>query len=283
MTGFSRAEKQVGDHRLTWELRAVNHRYLDIQLRLPETFRPIESELRVRASSLLSRGKCEATLRCQIADATETGIELDFERLQNLQIALTAIGRVIDVAPVDALAVLGWPGVVRQRVLDPAPLVEAAEMLFDEVLDGLVHVRAREGAELKMHIQQRLGALEELVLQVRRRFPESRQAWLEKLRSRFRQLTTDLDENRLAQETALLAQKVDVDEEMSRLQVHLGEMRDVLERSEPIGRRLDFLLQELNREANTLSSKSQDEKMTASAVEMKVLIEQIREQVQNVE
>lgn len=283
MTGFARAEKQVGDHRLAWELRTVNHRYLDVQLRLPDVFRHMESSLRARATGLLSRGKCEATLRCQIAGETENRIELDCDRLKNLQMALATIGRAIDAAPVDAMAVLGWPGVVRQQALDPAPLADAVGLLFDEALDGLIHERAREGAELKALIQQRLDALEALVGCVQRRFPASRQVWLEKLRSKCQQLAADLDEGRLAQEVALLAQKVDVDEEMSRLQVHLGEMRDVLERNEPVGRRLDFLLQELNREANTLSSKSQDEQMTASAVEMKVLIEQIREQVQNIE
>lgn len=283
MTGFACAERQIRDYRLTWELRAVNHRYLDIQLRLPDTFRKMEREFRTRATRLLSRGKFEATLRCQIAADSETRIELDREKLENLRMAVAALGNAMDVAPLDPLAVLGWPGVIRQQVLDSEPLAEAAETLFDEALNDLAQARAREGMELKALIRQRLDGLEELVSQVQNHFPESRRAWVERLRSRCQQLSADLDESRLAQETAILAQKMDVDEEMSRLRVHIGEMRDVLERLEPVGRRLDFLLQELNREANTLASKSQDEQMTASAVEMKVLIEQIREQVQNVE
>lgn len=283
MTGFARAERQVADYRLTWELRAVNHRYLDIQLRLPESFRQMEREFRSRATRVLSRGKFEATLRCQIETDSETRIELDCDRLENLRMAVVTIGKVMDVAPIDALAVLGWPGVIRQQALDPQPLAEAAGLLFAEALDELDQARAREGMELKAYIQQRLNALEGLVLQVQQHFPESRQAWIDRLSLKYRQLSADLDESRLAQEAMLLAQKMDVDEEMSRLGVHIGEMRDVLERREPIGRRLDFLLQELNREANTLSSKSQDEQVTANAVEMKVLIEQIREQVQNVE
>lgn len=283
MTGFARVEKQVGGDQLSWELRAVNHRYLDIQLRMPEAFRQIESALRALVAAKLGRGKFEATLRCQIGPSTSLPIELDFDRLQALRAALTEIGAVIEAAPADALAVLSWPGVMREEARDPAPLIEAATALFEAGLIAFDEARAREGAQLEAHIIQRLAALEQQVETVRARLPKARQAWLERLRAHCRQLEIELDETRLAQEIALIAQRMDVDEEMSRLRVHLGEMRQVLHRAEPVGRRLDFLLQELNREANTLSSKSQDDQMTACAVEMKVFIEQIREQVQNIE
>ena len=283
MTGFARVEKQVGDSRLVWEIRSVNYRYLDIQLRLPEMFRPLEMPLRARAADTLGRGKFEAVLHCQAGTAGTVPIEVDLERLSALRAALTDLGKVIEAAPPDPLAVLAWPGVLREHSVDPAALVRAADFLFTVALQEFDAARASEGGQMKAYIEQRLNVLDAIVSQLYERLPHARQNTVEKLRSRCEELTKDVDETRLAQEVAIIAQKMDVDEEISRLKVHLCEMRDVLNRPEPVGRRLDFLLQELNRESNTLSSKSQDKEMTFSAVEMKVLIEQIREQVQNIE
>lgn len=283
MTGFARVEKQVGDHRLVWELRSVNHRYLDIQLRLPETFRQLEMSLRARAADALGRGKFEAVLHCQKGASSTRPMELDFERLTALRTVLTDLGKVVEAAPPDLLAIMAWPGILREYSLDPTVLIRAADLLFTAALQDFDTVRAAEGTQMKAYIERRLAALDAIVSQLCERQPYARQDTVEKLRARCDELTKNVDEARLAQEVAIIAQRMDIDEEISRLKVHLCEMRDVLNRAEPVGRRLDFLLQELNRESNTLSSKSQDKQMTFFAVEMKVLIEQIREQVQNIE
>jgi uncharacterized protein (TIGR00255 family) len=186
-------------------------------------------------------------------------------------------------APVDPLRLLGYPGVTRQEAQDLAPALQAAQQLFESVLTEFTQMREREGERLAVHIGERADTLESLAAQVRERAPQVRNAWLERLQARMRELAVEIEPARLAQEAAMSAQRLDVDEELSRLASHLVEVRTSLQRGEAVGRRLDFLMQELNREANTLSSKSQDAEMTRCAVEMKVAIEQMREQVQNIE
>ncbi|HEX7380841.1 MAG TPA: YicC/YloC family endoribonuclease [Nevskiaceae bacterium] len=283
MTGYARVERAVDEGALEWELRAVNHRYLDLQLRLPEEFRALEPELRSAARDRLRRGKVEATLRCVRGAEGEAALRVDASRLAAVQEAMHSVTATIRVREPTALDVLRWPGVVREPAFDVAAVGAAATRLFDRGLEALVQMRQREGERLAAFLTQRLDAIDALVARQRKRAPEVREAWRQRLRSRIAELGVEVDPVRLAQEEVIAAQRLDVDEELSRLDGHVREVRAVMERPEAVGRRLDFLMQELNREANTLSSKSQDAEMTRDAVELKVLIEQLREQVQNVE
>jgi uncharacterized protein (TIGR00255 family) len=284
MTGFARAERTDASGRLAWELRSVNHRYLDVQFRLPEEFRVLETDLRARTSAVVSRGKLEATLRYQSAAGGQAAVEIDVERLQSLAHAVELVRKELpDVRPPDALRALAWPGVIRQEASDFAPMLAASQELFERTLAEFSATREREGERLKQFLTERLDGVEALTGVVRERAPKVRDAWLARLRARCAEMLSELDPARVAQEAVLSALRLDVEEEMSRLSAHVHEVRSVLSRPEAVGRRLDFLMQELNREANTLSSKSQDEEMTRAGVDIKVLIEQMREQVQNIE
>lgn len=284
MTGYARAEAQGPWGRLAWELRSVNHRYLDLSLRMPEELRGIEGEARQRLGARLSRGKVEGGLRHTREGAQAGSLALDEGQLRELKAAIDAIGRAgIATAPADPVRVLSWPGVVRGEVADAGPVQAAALELLDRALADFTATREREGERLQQYLLERCGLIESHVAEVRGRLPAARQQWVDKLRQRCRDLGADVDPARLEQEVVLAAQRLDVDEELSRLAVHLVEVRKTLARPDAVGRRLDFLMQELNREANTLSSKSQDADITRHAVEIKVVIEQMREQVQNVE
>jgi uncharacterized protein (TIGR00255 family) len=285
MTGYARAEQQGPWGRLSWELRSVNHRYLDLQIKLPDEFRVLESELRVLAGARIGRGKVEVGLRFNRETAVTAAPEPDRARLRELRAALAVVGEELGLspAPPDPMRVLAWPGVIRQDAAEVAPPLAEATALFQKALADFADTRAREGERTAAFLRERLDAMAALVEKVRARGPQVRDAWLERLRARIADLGVEVDPQRLAQEVALAAQRADVDEEMARLISHFTEVRDTLARDEAVGRRLDFLMQELNREANTLSSKSQDAEMTRCAVEMKVIIEQMREQVQNIE
>lgn len=284
MTGYARAETQAPWGRMSWELRSVNHRYLDLQIKLPEEFRGLENELRVQASAKISRGKVEAGLRYSRETTVGTQLEVDVPRLHQLKTAMDAVAYELGgtTAP-DPLRVLAFPGVLRQEEADFAPLIAAAKKLFDQALQDFTQTRTREGERLAGYFRERCDALDVLIATVRERYPQVRDQWVVKLKSRCTELGVEVEPQRLAQEVAMAAQRLDVEEEMSRLISHLHEVRQTLSRGESIGRRLDFLMQELNREANTMSSKSQDAEMTRCGVEMKVIIEQMREQVQNIE
>jgi uncharacterized protein (TIGR00255 family) len=284
MTGYARAEVQGPWGRLSWELRSVNHRYLDLQLKLPEDFRALENDLRAQAGAHLARGKVECNLRHVREASTAATLEIDEHRLEQVRLAIDRVASTLTgTALPDPLRVLAYPGVVREESQNPAPLLAAARSLFEQALREFADNRGREGQRLAQFLVERCSTLQQLALQVRERHAAVRGQWLERLRSRARDLGVELDPGRLEQELVLALQRLDVEEELSRLVSHLIEVRDALKRDEAVGRRLDFLMQELNREANTLSSKSQDAEMTRQAVEMKVLIEQMREQVQNIE
>lgn len=284
MTGFARIEVLGEYGRLSWEIRSVNHRYLDVQFKMPEDFRVLEPELRAMAGAKLSRGKVECALRFQRDAAAQSRVVVDADRVTQLREALDQVGELLGAttAP-EPMRVLGFPGVVREETADITPLLLEAGSLFDRTLDEFNTARASEGERLGNFLQERCDALRVLVGEVRERYPLVRDQWLERQRQRCADLGVDVEPQRLAQELALASQRLDVEEEMSRLESHLEEVSQALKRKEPIGRRLDFLMQEFNREANTTSSKSQDSEMTRCAVEMKVLIEQMREQVQNIE
>lgn len=284
MTGYARVEQQTSFGRISWEMRSVNHRYLDLSFKLPEEFRSLENDLRNAAGMQLSRGKVEISLRYNRESATASALQLDTDRLAHLRDALDTVGGLMGPMSVpDPLRLLAFPGVVRAELPDFTPLIAAAREAFDALLVDFSDTREREGERLQQFLLARCDELLAQVTQVRVRYPEVRTQWLERLRARCGDLGVDVEPARLAQEVALAASRLDVEEELSRLEAHVTEVRKILKRKEAVGRRLDFLMQELNREANTLSSKSQDADMTRCGVDMKVLIEQMREQVQNIE
>ncbi len=284
MTGFARREQSGPWGTLTWELRAVNHRYLEVGCRLPEELRRAESDFRQTISAALRRGKVDCTLDYRPATAAQGEIEIDAALVAQLLDRARDIAALAgQTAAIDPLELLRWPGVVRERAADATPIVAAAQVGLTEALKTLTEARAREGGRIREGLLQRCAMLLALVEAVSVRLPEVRARMRMRLLERLAQLGTEADPARLEQELVILAQKMDVDEELERLKGHVAEISKTLDGSEPVGRRLDFLMQELNREANTLSSKSQDAETTRAAVDMKVIIEQMREQVQNVE
>jgi len=284
MTAFARVQQSEKFGALTWEIRSVNSRYLDINCRLPEDFRAQEGRVRECINKRLQRGKIECGLRFIPEQATETGMEINEVLVKSLinacQQINTRLHQPSEINPVD---ILSWPGVVAEPEQDFKSIYEASEKLLQLALDELIENRLREGERMQALIQDRCASMQQNVDKVRQQLPEIQQRYREKLTARLEELKTSVDRERLEQELVFLAQKMDVDEELDRLDAHLTELNEVLNRDEAVGRRLDFLMQELNREANTLGSKSADISTTQASVELKVLIEQMREQIQNIE
>lgn len=283
MTAFARRESQGTWGAFTVELRSVNHRYLELGLRLPDEVRVLEPRIRERINQALGRGKVDCAIRYQ-APAEYASLAINRELVTQLAHVTREIdGIIYNPAPVNSFDVLRWPGVLQLPTPDPERLHAEAMGLLDAALSELIATRAREGDKLKELLLQRCAAMGAIVTQVNARRPEVLARARERLDAKLAELKDELEPARLEQELVLLAQRLDVEEELDRLTAHLDEVRRVLEQKEPVGRRLDFLMQELNREANTLSSKSQDVDTTRYAVDLKVLIEQMREQVQNIE
>ncbi len=284
MTAFARKEAQGAWGTLAWEIRSVNHRFLDIHPRLPEGWRELEGEVRRRMAAYLHRGKVECRLHYQPSPAFAPSIHLDMAFAQRLIEACRRVGALLPApAPTDPLAVLAWPGVAAVEEADLAPVKEAALDLLDRALEELVATRHREGERLKALIQGRLEAMAGWLERIKARLPEARARVKERIEARLQELGAEVDEARLAQEVALWVQRMDAAEEVERLETHLQEAERVLEKGGVVGRRLDFLMQEMHREANTLAVKSGDIPLSQAALELKVLIEQVREQVQNIE
>jgi uncharacterized protein (TIGR00255 family) len=283
MTGFARREHQFPWGLLAWEVKTVNHRFLEMGFRLPEEFRAGEADFRHGVAASVRRGKVECSLHFRPA-AVSGVIEVDGELLASLtQRAQSIAAQAGTAARIDVMDLLRWPGVIRDGTRDHAPMIAAAHGLLGDALAELARFRDSEGGRLRDALEQRCAALFDFTARVLERLPEVRARMRAKLLDRIAQLVSDVDHERLEQELAILAQRLDVDEEIDRLRGHVTEIRKTFAGQEPAGRRLDFLMQELNREANTLSSKSQDIETTRAAVDMKVLIEQMREQVQNIE
>jgi len=284
MTAFARKQSSIGQTLLFWEIRSVNHRYLETGFRFPEALRSLEPALRDALRKTLARGKVDCQLRIETEGAQESTMEIDEALVVRLN---NASGTVLHhTGGGNALTVheiLKWPGVLLESKALPEELEEHALALFTETLSELVDTRKREGEELYGFVSKRLVAIREIVTSLKTRMPEIIAAQQQALRDRLEALKIDLDATRLEQEIVVFAQKWDIDEELDRLEAHLNEVERVLELKEPSGRRLDFLMQELNREANTLSSKSIVSETTHNAVDLKVLIEQMREQIQNIE
>jgi len=284
MTGFARQSVEADLGALTWELRAVNHRYLDISFKLPDELRPKEQAFRQQVGSKLKRGKVECAFRFRPAFDAGTEMPLNDELVKLVSSRLQTIASGLDNAnPVSPIDILRWPGVIQQSEVDLEPLFAAATSLLDEAIDAMSGMRASEGERIASMLKSRCADIGNLATSVRTRMPEVLEAARLRQRERIDRLEVEADPERLELELALVAQKIDVDEEVDRLDSHVTEIRETLAKDEPVGRRLDFLMQELNREANTLGSKSADTETTKAAVELKVLIEQMREQVQNVE
>lgn len=284
MTGFAREELHSELGSLSWELRSVNHRYLEVVLRLPEELRGLEQAIRERLTERLGRGKLECVLKYTPSHQIEVEIQIDWQLVEQLKNADAEIAGILRQNPaMSSIDLLRWPGVLHQQEQDLTPLKQQAMELLDATLDTLIDNRLREGQRLGEIVLQRKLAMDEQVNRVRILLPDVVMGIKQRIRDRLLDVLDELDEYRLEQEMALIAQRLDVDEEMDRLSTHLDEVERVLASDEPVGRRLDFLMQELNREANTLTSKSSDVEVTRIAVEMKVLIEQMREQIQNIE
>ncbi len=284
MTGFARESVETELGTLTWEIRAVNHRYLDVQFKLPEELRPKEQAFRQQASAVLGRGKVECGLYLRRAVDRQSELQIDADLVEVLRDRLSAVTAILPQStPVSPLEILRWPGVIKAAEIDAEPLFGTASELLNTALNAVNGMRQSEGQRILEMLESRCVDIENIAADVRKRMPEVLAATRAKQKERIANLDVEADPARLEVELAMIAQKIDVDEELDRLQSHLVEIRDALSERKPVGRRLDFLMQELNREANTLGSKSADSETTKAAVDLKVLIEQMREQIQNVE
>ena len=282
MTAYASAETGGAAGTLSCELRTVNHRYLELSPRLPDELRSLESQLRERIAARLSRGKVDVTVR-STSDSQRESLQINNELLNQLSKLNLQLIPAFPGMQVQLTELLRFPGVLQQEAADPEARQTALFEVLDRALDALTATREREGAKLGEILCERLDAIERIVAQVREWMPEIRAALRTRLEARLADLKQPADPGRLEQELVLQITRSDVDEELDRLSTHITETRRVLNLKEPVGRRLDFLMQEFNREANTLGSKSVDARSTNAAVELKVLIEQMREQVQNIE
>ena len=281
MTAFARLEESGEWGHAVWEIRTVNHRYLDVSIRLPEELRALEGDVRERIASRLKRGKVECSLRYD-AEATLGDLAVN-TRLAEKIIRASANLPIANPAPINPADVLRWPGVIEKNTPDPEQTGACMFELLDRALRELVENRRREGGKTGGMIEDRCELALQQVEQLRTKVPAIITALGERYLARVKDLNLELDNGRLEQEIALLSQKLDVDEELDRLETHILEVRRVLTDTNPIGRRLDFLMQEMNREANTLGSKSAHIDTSNASIELKALIEQMREQVQNIE
>ena len=282
MTAFASGERSTPWGTLGCELRSVNHRFLELGVRLPDELRALEPALRERVAGRVARGKIDLTLRLRAPEG-EGALQLNVSRLRELsELALDLDARFPRLRT-ELTELLQFPGVLQAQAADPAELQAQALSLLDEVLDEFVRAREREGGKLATVISERVDGIASLASEVRAMMPQIRAGQRTKLETRLADLAQPLDNGRLEQELVMWLQKLDVDEELDRLDAHVAEARRVLKLKEAVGRRLDFLLQDFNREANTLGSKSVDARSSAAAVELKVLIDQVREQIQNIE
>ena len=284
MTGFASASAEMPGISLAVELRSVNHRYLDVTIKVPDELRSLETVLRERLASAQKRGKVECRVALLRTVGAAGGIAINTERVQQLATAAASVVRAIPgTAPLSAADVLRWPGVIVDATISPEMLAEQVDSLVQHALSELTSARAREGAKLRAVLEARCTDIETQVARVTPRIPALHAAYMEKLGGRLREAGLEPNDDRLKQELALFATRIDVAEEVARLTTHVAEIRRVLAQGGPVGKRLDFLAQELHREANTLGSKSVDAELSHVSLELKVLIEQMREQVQNLE
>jgi uncharacterized protein (TIGR00255 family) len=284
MTAFARQTGEFAWGSLVWEIRSVNHRYLEPSFKLPDSLRLLESDLRERLRAHIARGKVECSLRLLHSATANTQLAVNDSLLEQIVAAGVLVqSKLPQATALNPLELLAWPGVLQQPESDNDAITQAATELFARAVAQLVESRAREGAALQQFIELQLDAVTAIIESARVQMPLILSAQRQKLETRLAELSSELNHDRIEQEIVILTQKSDVEEELDRLQTHIKEARRALQQREPCGRRLDFLMQEFNREANTLSSKSLAAETTLNAVQLKVLIEQMREQVQNIE
>lgn len=284
MTGYAAVSGELPAGSLNLELRSVNHRYLDLQFRIPDDLRMLEAALRERLTARISRGKVECRIGFNRSPAAPSLPQLNEELLLQLgQLDEKVRSALPAAAPLGVNDVLRWPGVLGSDTLAIDELQERCVQLLDRALEDFTAARAREGEKLKAVLLERIERMQAILRNIAPRIPQIIATYQEKLSGRLKEAMLDPESERLKQELAMFAAKIDIDEEMERLSAHLAELRRILDRGGAVGKRLDFLMQELNREANTLGSKSVDMEVTQSAMELKVLIEQMREQIQNIE
>jgi uncharacterized protein (TIGR00255 family) len=283
MTAYASQEAEIGNLTINCELRSVNHRYCDINIKLPERLRSVEADLRGLIAEKISRGKIECTISYKKA-SDGSGFSVNLQAVTSL---LTATEQIEQLMPASlsfsALDVLAFPGIQQEPDIDRGAMNAGIKKLLKQTLAIFLEVRQREGAQLKVLIDERCAKMQSFVVSASGRMPEVLRLIRNRLKDRIVELVAQPDFDRLEQELVILTQKLDITEELDRLDTHISEVLRVLQQPEPVGRRLDFLMQELNREANTLGSKSADKEMTQIAIELKVLIEQMREQIQNIE
>jgi len=283
MTAFAHLELKKNWGNAVWEIRSVNQRFLETYFRLPESFRHLEMGLRERLRAALTRGKVECSLRIELTNNESNELALNHAYAEKVVSALKSLQTIAGAGEINLVDVLRYPGVVDSQNQDLDQIAEDLLAGFEQILAEFIAMRGREGANLQTLIQQRLDTISEIATRVQAQMPSILQWQKDRLQQRFDELNLQLDPQRLEQEMVLTAQRLDVAEELDRLQLHVKETTSILKKGGAIGRKLDFMMQELNRESNTLASKSINADVTNSAVELKVLIEQMREQIQNLE
>jgi uncharacterized protein (TIGR00255 family) len=284
MTAFARKQTQQKEGTVNWEIRSVNSRYLDMNFRLPEMFRELEPQLRNIMAKHVQRGKVEVSLRFQPGEVISSEVIVNRTIVTRLNKALSQIKEIMPgMCDADPVKILAWPGVMQEIKGDNAAIFQRVLCIFSEACKELEQMKLREGEKLQQFIQQRLTDVTQKIAAIRKQMPDILQKQQENLLAKFAEIKVSLDQERLEQEMVLFAQKIDISEEVDRLDAHISEVHTALQQSIAVGRRLDFLMQEMNREANTIASKSASADTTKIALDLKVLIEQMREQVQNIE
>ena len=284
MTAFGREQITSEWGTATWEIRSVNFRYLDISTRLPEDLRPLEQHVREKISTALTRGKIDATLKFQPTSSGKQDFRLNLNLVDQIASAISILDeRTGSDTTLNSLDLLRWPGVLSNAEFDLNSVTKEILILLDKTVKSLISMRAREGEKIREFVSMRCNEAREITQVTRRQMPTIVETFKERLKDRLAETLDQINFDRLEQEIVILANKMDVSEELDRLIAHCDEVKSLLKHEKPVGRRLDFLMQELNREANTLGAKSADMIMTRSSVDLKVLIEQMREQIQNIE
>ena len=284
MTAYGRVENSEGQNSISCEIRSVNHRYSEISIRLPEELRPLEQKIRDHISGKIKRGKIECNIRIEKHNAYDESLSINQDLLKNIIEASKRINSDLSTsAPLDSLDLLRWPGVLEKSTLDVKEIDKLLFPLVNEAIDIVVDTRQREGEKIKKMLTDRCTKIKEIINNVQKQIPDILKNYRKKLTQRVQEISDEIDNDRLEQELLFLSQKADIEEEIDRLGAHVDEVVRVIDRKEPIGRRLDFLMQEMNRESNTLGSKSNHIYTSNASVELKVVIEQMREQIQNIE
>lgn len=284
MTAYGRVENSEGQNSISCEIRSVNHRYSEISIRLPEELRPLEQKIRDHISGKIKRGKIECNIRIEKHNAYDEALSINQDLLKNIIEASKRINSDLSTsAPLDSLDLLRWPGVLEKSTLDVKEIDKLLFPLVNEAIDIVVDTRQREGEKIKKMLTDRCTKIKEIINNVQKQIPDILKNYRKKLTQRVQEISDEIDNDRLEQELLFLSQKADIEEEIDRLGAHVDEVVRVIDRKEPVGRRLDFLMQEMNRESNTLGSKSNHIYTSNASVELKVVIEQMREQIQNIE